>query len=344
MTSQPTLIPEVADMRPDRYRELKETVRAGLSTFIEVGLALIEIRQGRGYIYDHHQTFEDFMGAEFDVSLGQGYRLVDSARVSLAVSPIGETPRTESQARALVPLLPADTARPMGGRPVEWRPDTDEHLIDTWRFITEEYGPEPDKEPVTAKVIKKWVRHKLLEIRPELAVDIPIGVFSTIVADPPWPIQKIQRDERPNQHVIDYPTMTIQEIKDLAPEVMSRSHDDAHLYLWTTHKMLPQALEVMKAWDYNYQCVLTWVKNVGFTPFSWMYSTELVLFGRRGNLPLLKNGLRLDFNAKTTGHSIKPEAFFDLVHQASPGPYLELFARTKRDGWTTWGNDASLAD
>ncbi len=325
-------------MRPDRYRELKETVGRGLLTFVEVGLALIEIRQGQGYRFDHYSTFEDFCRDEFDLPLTQAYRSVDGARIAQLVSPIGETPRTEGQARELVPLLPPDKYRT--GRPPEWRPDSPDALIDTWRFITEE-----NDEPVTAKVVKKWVRHKLAEIRPELqsAPGLPIGIFSTIVADPPWPVEKIAREERPNQHNIDYPTMSIQAIKDMAPEIMSRSADDSHLYLWTTHKFLPDALDVAEAWGFKYQCLMTWVKNVGMTPFSWMYSTEHVLFCRRGNLPLEKMGRRLDFAAKVTRHSSKPDEFYELVSEVSPGPRLELFAREDREGFEVWGNEPGLA-
>jgi N6-adenosine-specific RNA methylase IME4 len=87
--------------------------------------------------------------------------------------------------------------------------------------------------------------------------------------------------------------------------------------------------------------VLTWVKNVGFTPFSWMYSTEMCLFGRIGNLPLLANGKRLDFNAKVREHSRKPEEFYELVKTVSPGPRLDMFAREAHDGYESWGNETS---
>jgi N6-adenosine-specific RNA methylase IME4 len=83
--------------------------------------------------------------------------------------------------------------------------------------------------------------------------------------------------------------------------------------------------------------VLTWVKNVGITPFSWMYSTELILFGRLGNLPLLQKGLRLDFSAKVREHSRKPDEFYERVKLVSPEPRLDLFSREKRDGFEQWG-------
>lgn len=164
--------------------------------------------------------------------------------------------------------------------------------------------------------------------------------YRTIVVDPPWPMQKITRDVRPNQtKALSYPTMSIDEIKRLPIRGMADA--DSHLYLWTTHKQLPCAFGVVEAWGFRYECLFTWVKPVGFTPFSWMRSTEFALFCRRGSLPLKVLGKRLDLCAGVTRqHSRKPEAFLDIVEQVSPGPYLELFARRNRLGWDTWGDEA----
>ena len=96
-------------------------------------------------------------------------------------------------------------------------------------------------------------------------------------------------------------------------------------------------LKFFEDWGVKYQCVMTWTKNVGFTPFSWMYSTEHVLFGRIGSLPLLKNGMRLDFKAKVREHSRKPEEFYDLVRKASPEKRIDIFAREKHEGFDAWG-------
>jgi N6-adenosine-specific RNA methylase IME4 len=169
------------------------------------------------------------------------------------------------------------------------------------------------------------------------------GTYSCIVIDPPWDIKKIEREERPNQGLyLDYPTMSLEEIAD-EKWVPVRTHaaDDCHLYLWVTHKYLPAGLELMEQWGFRYQCMMTWRKNVGITPFSWMYDTEHVLFGRKGNLPLTQLGLRLSFDAPVQGHSVKPEVFYERVRTASPGPRIDMFARTERDGFEVWGNEVS---
>lgn len=168
---------------------------------------------------------------------------------------------------------------------------------------------------------------------------LPDKQYRAIVIDPPWEMEKILRNERVKQTEFDYPTMTIEEIKALPVAKLARA-DGCHIYLWTTQKYLPFAIQILEAWGVEYQCLMTWVKNVGFTPFSWMYSTEHCLFGHIGSLPLLKMGMRLDFQAKVREHSRKPNEFYDLVRQASPEPRLDMFSREQRDGLDQWGNEA----
>jgi N6-adenosine-specific RNA methylase IME4 len=170
--------------------------------------------------------------------------------------------------------------------------------------------------------------------------ELPKSKYRTIVIDPPWPIQKIVRDVRPNQIEIDYPTMTIEEIQSF-PISNFASLDGCHIYLWTTHKYLPLAFQTLEKWGVNYECCLTWVKNVGFTPFSWMYSTEFCLFGRFGSLPLMKLGRRTDFQAKVKQHSRKPDEFYHIVCEVSPEPRLDIFSREKHEGFSQYGNEVN---
>lgn len=167
--------------------------------------------------------------------------------------------------------------------------------------------------------------------------DLPEKKYKTIVVDPPWPVQKIVRDVRPQQDVFDYPVMSLEEISDFPIEKIADA--DCHLYLWTTQKFLPDAIRILKTWGFSYQCLMTWVKNVGMTPYSWMYSTEHVLFGRRGSLDLLKMGVRLDFHADVTGHSQKPDVFYEVVETVSPEPRIDVFSRKRRDGFDQFGNE-----
>jgi N6-adenosine-specific RNA methylase IME4 len=170
------------------------------------------------------------------------------------------------------------------------------------------------------------------------APPLPHRRYRCLVIDPPWPVEKLLRDVTPHQNEFAYPTMTLEEIADLpVPDLIDPA--GCHVYLWVTHRYLPYGLGLFERWGVRYQCVLTWVKNVGMTPYSWMYSTEHVLFGRVGSLDVLRDGLRLDFTAPRREHSRKPDVFYDRVRQASPGPRLELFARERRDGFDGWGNE-----
>ena len=192
--------------------------------------------------------------------------------------------------------------------------------------------------------IVRQVKARQWQPEPATSPPFPDKKYNCIVIDPPWPVVKIEREVHPDQGVaLAYPTMTLDEIAAL-PVPDSANPRGCHVYLWTTHKLLPAALGIIKSWGFRYQCLLTWVKNRGFTPFSWMYSTEHVIFARVGNLPLLRNGLRLDFTGKVREHSRKPDEFFELVCQASPGPRLEMFSRESREGFDHWGAEVGYFD
>lgn len=181
----------------------------------------------------------------------------------------------------------------------------------------------------------------------------PDGAFRCITIDPPWPVAKIEREQRPDQSTtLDYWTLPVDCGEDkheedplccirAVPVPALADQRGAHIYLWVTHKYLPSGLSLFGAWGVRYQCVMTWRKNVGPTPFTWMYDTEHVLFGRVGDLPLERNGLRLSFEAPAIGHSIKPGAFYERVSDASPENRLALFERGERAGFTVWGNEVT---
>lgn len=175
-----------------------------------------------------------------------------------------------------------------------------------------------------------------------------VGMVSTIVADPPWRYGNTSTRAAAEDH---YPTMSIDELCDL-PVARERAAEDAHLYMWTTAGHLPEAFRVMEAWGFEYKTFLVWVKpQMGMGNY-FRVSAELVLFGTRGKLPIEDRSIKNWFEAKRGKHSAKPESFYDLVQQASPGPYLEMFARCNlgrqlicgcarcQHGWEVWGNQA----
>lgn len=171
--------------------------------------------------------------------------------------------------------------------------------------------------------------------------------YSTILADPPWQFQNRTGKMAPeHKRLLRYPTMEIKEIMELpVPKLAAAS---SHLYLWVPNALLKEGLQVMDAWGFTYKTNLVWHKirkdggsdgrGVGFY---FRNVTELVLFGVRGSMRTLQPG-RTQVNLFATRkreHSRKPDEFYDLIEECSPGPYLELFARFKRQGWHQWGNE-----
>lgn len=207
----------------------------------------------------------------------------------------------------------------------------------TWNSYCEEIGID---KSTADRWLQRWFQPKgVANATPFLP--LPSTKYRTIVIDPPWPMEKILRGERWRQgKYLDYPVMSIEEIKGFPIRDLF-ADNGCHIYLWTTHKFLPVALEVFEEWGINYECLLTWVKNVGFTPYSWMYSTEHCLFGKVGNLPLVKRGERVDFFAPVREHSRKPDEFYNLVREVSPEPRIDVFSREKREGFDQYGDETA---
>jgi N6-adenosine-specific RNA methylase IME4 len=181
--------------------------------------------------------------------------------------------------------------------------------------------------------------------------------YRTIVADPPWPydnantggvIRSIKNDGTLARGVSDlgYGTMSIAEL--CAMPVADLADRDAHLYLWTTNSFMEEAHQIVKAWGFTPKTILTWVKvhqndptRVSMkTGYYFRGATEHAIFAVRGSCPLLTDeGIPTAHLWPRIGtHSVKPAAFGDLVERCSPGPYVELFARSPRLGWDSWGH------
>lgn len=173
--------------------------------------------------------------------------------------------------------------------------------------------------------------------------------FKTILADPPWRFQNSTGKVAPEHKRLNrYSTMTLDEIKMLP--VTEAADTTSHLYLWVPNALLPDGLSVLAAWGFTYKANVVWHKirkdggsdgrGVGFY---FRNVTELLLFGVIGkNARTLAPG-RTHVNMMQTRkreHSRKPDEQYDLIESCSSGPYLEMFGRGTRKGWTTWGNQA----
>ena len=174
--------------------------------------------------------------------------------------------------------------------------------------------------------------------------------YKTIYADPPWQFQNRTGKVAPeHKRLTRYNTMKLEEIKQLP--VSKVADERSHLYLWVPNALLPEGLEVMKAWGFEYKTNIIWEKirkdgmpdgrGVGFY---FRNVTEILLFGIKGDKNRTLDPGRSQVNLIRSikrEHSRKPDEFIPLIQNCSPGPYLELFARGNREGWDMWGNQAT---
>jgi N6-adenosine-specific RNA methylase IME4 len=143
--------------------------------------------------------------------------------------------------------------------------------------------------------------------------------------------------------------MSLEDI--MALPVADWTMPDSLLWLWTTNTHLPVALDVVKAWGYQYRTMGTWAKThfgIGF----WLRGqTEHLIFASKGDAKPRRTGghgalgsraSTLICVSKRLGHSEKPEAAHTLIESICEGPYLEVFARKARPGWTSWGHDLGV--
>jgi N6-adenosine-specific RNA methylase IME4 len=188
---------------------------------------------------------------------------------------------------------------------------------------------------------RRETNRQIIETVPTVTEAVQLAKFATIVIDPPWDWGDENDVDQFGRARPTYKTMTLYELRELP--VGDLADVDCHLYLWITNRSLPKGFDLLDAWGFRYITCLTWVKPSFGMGNYFRGQSEQVLFGVRGSQLLKRKDVGTVFQAPLgpNGHSSKPLAFMDLVESCSPGPYLEMFSRSNRLGWTTWGETSA---
>lgn len=183
-------------------------------------------------------------------------------------------------------------------------------------------------------------------------------IFSTVVADPAWSFS----DDLPGETRGAAKNYRVMSVEDICALSDGRSitmcgqrfdiADDALLFLWRVASMPEEALRVVRAWGFVPKAEMVWLKRTteggrwfGLGRFT-RAEHETCIIAARGKASTLirSHSVRSTFKAVVEGHSVKPKRFYDIVEELAKGPFLELFSRRQRDGWTCAGDEMPSAE
>lgn len=290
------------------------------------------------HIKDSHGNYEkafEFAGlvVENEWMLGDDLERMDAA--GMLHAPSG--PRKKNDGVMDYADLGLGRQRAHTARRIRERYDDDS--LHEW--VQSQYDAEKKKLPrigtIASEVRKAAQEEKIEQLRQREAMPSD-GIYDVVVIDPPWPMEKIEREVAPEQVAFDYPTMD----EDQLEELEIPAAEDCHLWLWTTHKFLPMALRLLTAWEFKYVCTFVWHKPGGFQPFGLpQYNCEFAIYARRGS-PVFADvtDFNVCFAAPRKSHSVKPQEFYDTVLRVTAGKRLDMFNRREIEGFDGWGNES----
>jgi N6-adenosine-specific RNA methylase IME4 len=202
----------------------------------------------------------------------------------------------------------------------------------TWSDYCEDIGS-------SRQVVNRWLaRYDLNRKTKELPP--PKGVSQVIYADPPWDYANSGLDQSARKHYQTIPTVYLCNPEAwLKIPIQKIIGDRSVLFLWVTYPFAKEGLQICEAWGFHYKAQLVWVKNTT-TGMGWFVTPkhELLYIAVRGQElhPAIKP--ESVFYFATHGHSRKPQEVYEMIESMYTGPYIELFARQKRENWQSWGD------
>lgn len=163
--------------------------------------------------------------------------------------------------------------------------------------------------------------------------------YHVIAIDPPWAYNEKggfssdDYDAQNNRGAVDYPTMTVEQIK----KIELPSANDSVLFLWTTHAFLRDSFDIMKHWGFEYKATIVWDKVKMGMGRNIRMQVEFCLLGVKGK-PIIQGSSERDIITEARReHSRKPEAFYEMVERMCIGNKLDYFSRQKRNNWEHYG-------
>lgn len=181
--------------------------------------------------------------------------------------------------------------------------------------------------------------------------DLPAGPFGCILADPPWSFSSWSGVRgTPHRSAGDhYDTMAAGALADLPIQALTAK--DAALFMWVVDSHFDAALDLGRSWGFEFKtCAFVWVKS---KPGGWPHvgmgywtrkQTEQCWLFTRGSPRRLSKGVEQIIHCPRGAHSAKPDRQYEAVEALVGGPYLELFARSRRPGWSFWGDQVGARD
>lgn len=180
---------------------------------------------------------------------------------------------------------------------------------------------------------------------------LPAGPFGCILADPPWAFNTFSgKSCTPHRGAHDhYPTTKTADLGKIP--VRDLTAPDAALFMWVVDSHLTEAIDLAAAWGFGFKtCAFVWVKSkaggwahVGMGYWTRKQTEQCWLF-TKGSPKRLSKGVEQIIHCPRGAHSAKPDLQYERIEALVGGPYLELFARSARPGWSAWGNEVGVRD
>lgn len=195
-----------------------------------------------------------------------------------------------------------------------------------------------DKLPEGKNITWHKICNNLLTV-PKKEISLPKGKYNVIYADPPWPYpERLDLKNLYGATNYHYERMSIKDICNM--KVKDLTTDNSALFLWVATGFLEESFEVIKSWGFDYKSQMMWVKNGGHGGIGYYFwgDHELLLVAIKGSF-LPKKVFSSVYSSPREKHSKKPDGIYEIIETMYPKQkYLELFARQKRKGWTSFGD------